>query len=66
VKYWEIVADNLIKAGWSWGRVSTVDSNRQTIWIAHAHRDNGKRFVVRSEEKMTTFLELERVTKRKL
>jgi hypothetical protein len=22
VKYWEIIADNLSKAGWSWGRVS--------------------------------------------
>ena len=26
VKYWEIIADNLSKAGWSWGCVSTVDS----------------------------------------
>ncbi len=25
VKYWEIIADNLSKAGWSWGCVSTVD-----------------------------------------
>jgi hypothetical protein len=25
VKYWEIFADNLSKAGWSWGCVSTVD-----------------------------------------
>jgi hypothetical protein len=27
VKYWEIIADNLSKAGWSWGCVATVDSN---------------------------------------
>jgi hypothetical protein len=27
--------------------------------IADAHRDDGKRFVGRSEEKLTTFLELE-------
>jgi hypothetical protein len=27
--------------------------------IAHAHRDNGKRFVVRANEKLTAFLELE-------
>jgi hypothetical protein len=26
VKYWEIIAHNLSKAGWSWGCVSTVDS----------------------------------------
>jgi hypothetical protein len=24
VKYWEIIADNLSKAGWSWGCVATV------------------------------------------
>jgi len=27
VKYWEIIADNLSKAGWSWGCVATVDSS---------------------------------------
>jgi hypothetical protein len=27
-----------------------------------AHRDNGKRFVVSADEKLTAFLELERVT----
>src|SRR5438094_8219057 len=26
VKYWEIIADNLSKAGWSWGCVSAVNS----------------------------------------
>jgi hypothetical protein len=28
-------------------------------WIADAHRDNGKRFVVHADEKLTAFLELE-------
>jgi hypothetical protein len=37
-----------------------VDSSGRTIWIADAHRDDGKRFVVRSDEKLTAFLELER------
>jgi len=26
VKYWEIIADRLSKAGWSWGYVSAIDS----------------------------------------
>jgi hypothetical protein len=39
--------------------VSGVDSRGRTIWIADAHRDNGKRFVVRADEKLTAFLELE-------
>jgi len=59
VVYWEIIADNLSKAGWSWGCVSAVDSEGRTIWIVDAHRDNGKRFVVCADEKLTTFLELE-------
>ena len=59
VKYWEIIADNLSKAGWSWGYVSAIDSNGRTIWIADAHRDNGKRYVVHADEKLTAFLELE-------
>jgi hypothetical protein len=61
-RYWEITADNLSKAGWSWGCVAALDPNGHTIWIADAHRDNGKRFVVRADEKLTAFLELERVT----
>jgi hypothetical protein len=52
VKYWEIIADNLSKAGWGWGCVSAIDSGGRTIWIADAHRDNGKRFVVRANEKL--------------
>jgi hypothetical protein len=41
-KYWEIVADNLSKAGWSWGCVSAIDSNGRTIWIVDAHRDDAR------------------------
>jgi hypothetical protein len=59
MKYWEIIADNLSKAGWSWGIVSAIDSQERTIWIADVHRDNGKRYVVRADEKLTAFLELE-------
>jgi hypothetical protein len=47
------------KAGWSLCYVSTINSNRQTIFVADAHRDDGKRFVVRADEKLTTVLELE-------
>jgi len=60
VKYWEIIADNLSKAGWSWGCVSALDFNERTIWITDAHRDDGKRFIVRADEKLTAFVELER------
>ena len=63
MKYWEIIADNLHDAGWSWGWVSAIDCEGRTIWIADAHRDNGKRFIVRADEKLRAFLELQRVTR---
>ena len=59
---WERIADKLSKTGWSLGWVSAVDSEGRTFWIVDAHRDNGKRFVVRSDELLTAFLELERIT----
>jgi hypothetical protein len=58
VKYWEIIANNLKKRGSSLGWVLAVDTEWRTIWIADAHRD-GKRFIVRADEKLTAFLELE-------
>jgi len=42
---WEVIADNLRKAGWSLGCVSAVDSHGRTIWIADADRNDGQRFV---------------------
>jgi hypothetical protein len=55
----QIIAGNLSKAGWSWGCVSAVDLTGRTIWIVDAHRNDGKRLVVRADEKLTAFMELE-------
>ncbi len=35
-----------------------LDSRGRTIWIDDAHRDDEKRFVVHSEEKLTAFVEV--------
>jgi hypothetical protein len=43
-----------------------LDSQGRTIWIADAHRDDGKRFIVHADEMLTAFLELERVTRESL
>jgi hypothetical protein len=61
MKYREIIAGHLSKAGWSWGCVATVDRHGLTIFVADAHCGDGKRFVVRADEKLTAFLELESV-----
>ncbi len=60
MKFWEVIADNLSKAERSWGSVSAIDSNGRTIWIADAHRGDGRRLVAHGDEILTTFLELER------
>jgi hypothetical protein len=36
-----------------------VDCNGRSILVADAHRDDGKRFVVHADEKLTAFVELE-------
>jgi hypothetical protein len=59
MKYWEIIADDLKKRGWSLGHVSPIDCQGRTIWIADAHRGDGKRYVVQADDKLTAFLELE-------
>jgi hypothetical protein len=38
-----------------------VDSEGRDIFVIHDHCDNGKRFVVHADEKLTAFLELESV-----
>ena len=58
VKQWEIIADNLSKAGWSLGWVSAMDCEGRTIWIVDAHGSDGRRFIVRADEKLTAFVEL--------
>jgi hypothetical protein len=62
-RYWETIADKLSKAGWSLGWVSALDLEGRTIWIVDAHRGDGQNFVVRADEKLTAFLELESAVK---
>jgi hypothetical protein len=45
--------------------VSALDRDGQTIWIVDVHHGDGKRFVVRADEKLTAFVELESATHRK-
>jgi hypothetical protein len=59
LKHWEIIADNLSESGWSWDCVATVDREGRTIFVAEAHRDNGKRYVAHADVLLTAFLELE-------
>ena len=55
---WEIITDNLHDAGFSLGWVSALDIEGRTTWIVAAHRDE-TRFIVRADEILTAFMELE-------
>jgi hypothetical protein len=53
------IADNLSKAGWRCGCISSTDQDRQ-FWVVAAEREGAGRFIVRADEILTAFLELER------
>jgi hypothetical protein len=43
VKFWEVIADNLSKAGWSWGCVSALDceGEQSGLWTRIATMASG-------------------------
>ena len=43
-----------------------ADCQGRRLFVGDAHRDNGKRFIVTADEKLTAFLELQRVTRESL
>ena len=52
-------AHNLSKAGCTLVCVATVDARSRTNFVADAHRGDGKRFIVRADELLPVFIELE-------
>jgi hypothetical protein len=59
MKYWEIIADRLSNAGWAWGYTSLIDSAGQMLFNVDAHRNDGRRYIVRADEPLAAFLELQ-------
>ena len=53
MKYSEIIADNLKKAGWNCGSISSTDDEGQQFWVVAAEREDAGRFVVQAYEKLT-------------
>jgi hypothetical protein len=54
--------DNRGQSQQSWmdvGLRRNCGSRESTTFVANAYRDNGNRFVVRADEKLTAFMELE-------
>jgi hypothetical protein len=63
MKYWELIAAELTRDGWSWGYVRLISSTGHTLFQVDAHRDNGKKYIVRTEELLTAFLQLQRAVR---
>jgi hypothetical protein len=59
MKYWETVADKLSAGGVWWGYRSIVTRDGWR-WIVNAHKGDGRRYIVHSDELLSAFLELER------
>jgi hypothetical protein len=58
VKYWEIIADRLHAAGWSYGIAEHL-TKQGLLLCVDEHRD-GKRFIVKADDLLTAFLSVER------
>lgn len=61
MKYCDTIAERLSKLGWSWGYVTVVNKEGRDIFVVDAHRNDGSRYVVRADDKLTAFLEIERI-----
>jgi len=59
IKEWKVIDTNLSRGGWDWACIPIMDSEGRDIFVVQAERD-GKRFVLRSEEKLVVFVQLER------
>jgi len=55
-----LIADILSETGLTGSRTEGVDPNGRTIFVADARRSDGRRFLVRADDKLTAFLELNR------
>jgi hypothetical protein len=58
INYWEVVADKLSAAGWSWGYSRAV-TPQGWRWIVDAHEGDGRRYIIESDELLSAFLESE-------
>ena len=58
-----LIAENLSKAGFSWGCSSETDSSGRVLYTADAYSRDGRRFIVLSEDRLSAIKELERGTR---
>ena len=57
------MANNLNKAGWCCGCVSSTDDDGRQFWVVAAERSDAGRFIVHADQELPAFLELESAIK---
>jgi hypothetical protein len=60
---WETVRDNLKKAGWNCGCISSADHEGRQFWVVAVERSDAGRFIVHADQELPAFLELESAIK---
>jgi hypothetical protein len=58
-RYWEIIIENLRNAGWNCGSMATTDDKGRSIWVVAAEREDEGRFIVRADQALPAFLDLQ-------
>jgi len=64
VKHWEIIADDLRKAAWNCGCISSTDHEGRQFWVVAAEREDAGRFIVHAHDVPSAFLEQKAVIHR--
>src|SRR3954462_1234658 len=59
MKYWQVIANDLIRDGWSLGWMSFVTDRGENMFSLDAHAPDGRLFVVQADEPLPAFIELE-------
>jgi len=54
MKYGELIANKVSAAGFTWGYCSAVTRSGWR-WIVDAHKNDGKRYIVQSDEFLSAF-----------
>jgi len=66
VRHWQAIAEELSKAGFSWGWSSEIDSTGRVLYTADAYSRDGRRFTVLADERLSAFFDLQGAIQRQL
>jgi hypothetical protein len=57
-RFWQTLADDLTKAGWGCGSISSTNHEGRQYWLVAAEREDAGRLIIHAHDMPTAFLEL--------